>query len=137
MADDIEYREWQCPPSAVDESHRLGWLNETVEEGQAWIRSQRGSGDFYKALETISGRDTSTSLQRPDYRSKVNPNRLKRNVREVVGALAKLRPMWGYHSDNSAYKGQAEMMNKVTKAWYLEAFADRAVKEALQYACQG
>src|SRR5205085_6583638 len=68
------------------------------------------------------------------YRSRANPNRLKRNCREVIGALAKLRPLWGYHSDNKAYASQAEMMNKVTRTWYLESFADRAIKCALQYA---
>lgn len=128
-----EFREWQCPPAAVATSHRLGWLNETVEEGQSWIKNQRGSRDFKKALDTISGLDVAGAPV-ADYRSKVNPNRLKRNLREVVGALAKLRPMWGYHSDNTSYESQAEMMNRVTRAWYLEAFADRSVKEALQYA---
>jgi hypothetical protein len=59
---------------------------------------------------------------------------LKRNIREVVSVMSKLRPFWGYHSDNKAFAPQALMMNKVTRAWYLESFADRAVKEALQYA---
>jgi hypothetical protein len=132
MAEEQEYREWQIPPAALSEDKRLGWLNEATEEGQSWIKSQRGSRDFKRALDVISGIDT-PGAPVADYRSKVNPNRLKRNVREVVGALAKLRPMWGYHSDNTSYESQAEMMNRVTRAWYLEAFADRSVKEALQY----
>jgi hypothetical protein len=142
MADDQttpSYREWQVPAEATEESKRLGWLNEAVEEGQAWVKSQRGARDFHKALDTISGADTATSPG-ADYRSKLSPNRLKRNMREVIGALAKLRPMWGYHSDNSAFKDQAQMMNNVTRAWYLESFADRAVKSALQWAaatCRG
>jgi hypothetical protein len=135
MAEDSttpQYKEWQVPPAAVAESYRLGWLNENVEEGQAWVKQQRGARDFKRALDVISGLDTAAGPT-AEYRSKLNPNRLKRNVREVVGALAKLRPMWGYHSDNTAYETQAEMMNRVTRAWYLEAFADRSVKEALQY----
>ena len=128
-----EYKEWQVPPSAISEDRRLGWLNESVEEGQSWLKAQRGSNDFQRALNVIAGIDSSGSPA-ADYRSRVNPNRLKRNMREVIGALAKLRPAWGYHSDNSAYTSQATMMNDVTKAWYLESFADRAVKEALQYA---
>jgi len=133
-----EYHEWQCPPAATSEAHIIGWLNSVTEEGLAWIKSQRGYGDFRKALDTISGRDTLQTTAA--YRSHVNTNRLKRNLRQVVGTMAKLRPMWGYHSDNKAYKDQAQMMNQVTKAWYLEAFADRAIKEALQYAaatCRG
>lgn len=133
------FKEWQCPPAAVAESHRLGWLNETVEEGQSWVKMQRGAKDMKRALDTISGIDV-PGAPVADYRSRLYPNRLKRNMREVIGALSKLRPLWGYHSDNSSYESQATMMNLVTKAWYLEAFADRAVKEALQYAaatCRG
>lgn len=133
------YQEWQVPPAATTESRKLGWLNSATEEGQAWLKSQRGYSDFRRALDTLSGRDT-LSQPSAQYRSKINPNRLKRNIREVVGTLAKLRPLWGYHSDNSAYKEQAEMFNRVTKAWYLEAFADRSIKEALSWAaatCRG
>jgi hypothetical protein len=116
----------------TDESRKLGWLDESVQEGQAWIKSQRGFGDFRKSLDIISGRDLGRSV--PDYRSRISTNRLKRNISEIVNTLAKLRPMWGYHSDNKAYKDQAEMMNKVTRAWYLGSFADISIKEALQYA---
>ena len=133
------YKEWQVPPQAAAEDKIIGWLNEAVEEGQTWIKNQRGYGDFRRALNVISGIDTGADAGAA-YRSKVNPNRLKRNTREIVGTLAKLRPMWGYHSDNKAFKSQAEMMNKVTKALYLENFFDIAIKDALKYAaatCRG
>lgn len=135
----LPYREWQVPPAMVSEDHKIGWLNECTEEGQAWLKTQRGSSDMRRALDTLAGRDTG-SKSAATYRSQVNPNRLKRNVREVVGTLAKLRPIWGYHSDNAAYKEEANMFNKVTRAWYLESMADRSVREALQYAaatCRG
>ena len=130
--------EWQAPPQATRESYKLGWLDDVVVEGQAWLRSQRGYSDFRKALDILSG--TGAATPRAEYRSKVATNRLKRNCREVVGTCAKLRPIWGYHSDNAAYASRAEMMNKVTRAWYLESFADRSVKDSLFFAagtCRG
>lgn len=139
MADQSQWTSWQIPPAAASDDRIIGWLNEATEEGQIWLKSQRGAQDFRKAMDVISGRDDN-SRQRNSYRSDVNPNPLKRNVREVVGALSKLRPLWGYHSDNKAYKDIAEMFNKVTRAWYLESFADRSVREAVQYAattCRG
>lgn len=134
-------KSWQCPPAAMSEGQIIGWLNDATEEGQAWLKSQRGYtvGGWKRALDVISSRDTSGSTTAA-YRSHVNPNRLKRNIREVIGTLAKLRPMWGYNSENAAYKSQAQMMNLVTRAWYLRAFADRSIKEALAYAaatCRG
>lgn len=127
-----KFYEWQCPPQMAAESTRLGWLDESVQEGQAWLKSQRGFPDFQKSVSIISGKDVGPL--RAEYRSKVNTARLRRNVREVVGSLSKLRPMWGYHSDNSAYKAQANMFNQVSRAWYLESFADLSILEALQYA---
>jgi hypothetical protein len=125
--------EWQCPSHACAESKKIGWLNETIEEGQAWLRSQRGFSDYNKARDVIAGKDT--SIRQPaSYRSHINPNRLKRNIKEVVGTLAKLRPDCGYHSDNAAYSASAAMFNKVSRAWYLEAMADRSVRKALQHA---
>ncbi len=132
------YREWQAPPAAASEDRILGWSDECVEQGMAWLKSQRGYGDFRAALDTISGKDV--VLTTASYRSQINPNRLKRNIREIISVMSQLRPFWGYHSDNKAYKSQAEMMNQVARAWYLEHHGNAAVKECLQWAavtCRG
>lgn len=131
-------REWQVPPQAADNDRKLGWLNEQTQDGQAWLRSQRGFTDFRKSFEVFSGRDMDE--KRITYRSNLNTGRLKRNAREMVGALANIRPIWGYTSDNRAFQQNAVMMNKVTRALYLEMFWDRSVKDALWWAastCKG
>jgi hypothetical protein len=126
------YKDWQIPPAMAAEDRRLGFINDSCEEGLAWLRSQRGSQDFRRAFDTISGKDT--GIPPADYRSHINPNRLKRNIKEIISAMSKLRPMWGYNSDNSAYRANAEMMNKVTRALYLEQMWDRSIKSALAWA---
>ena len=133
-----QYKDWQVPSADLSEDKKLGWLNESCEEGLAWLKSQRGSSGFLKAFRTVSGQDSDTGT--PDYRSRLNPNRLKRNMREIIGAMSKLRPMWGYHSDNTGYKKNAEMMNKVTRALYLEQAFDLSIGNALAWAgttCKG
>lgn len=126
--------EWQVPAAACSESSKLGWLNSNCEEGIAWLRSQRGyKDDWRRSLDIIAGMDSSASAV-AEYRSKVNPNPLKRNIREVVGVMSKLRPMWGYNSDNKSYSASANMFNQVTRAWYLHVRADRSIKKALQWA---
>lgn len=137
--DPNDYKVWQVPPAMAADSLKIGWLDDCTEDGQSWLKSQRGYSDFRKALDTLSGRD---GAARPPavYRSQLNPNRLKRDVREVIGTLAKLRPMWGYYSENKGFADQAQMFNQVSKAWYLKTFADRKIREALQFAaatCRG
>lgn len=131
MSSDRQFSNWQVPQFEASEGRKLGWLTETVQEGQAWFKSQRGYGDMRKALDVISGRMNDII---PEYRSALNTNRLKRNVREVVGTLSDIRPLWGYHSDNEAFSKQAEMMNKVTRAVYIQNFFDRDIREAIQWA---
>jgi hypothetical protein len=123
--------EWQVPPAATPPERRLGWLNECTESGIGWLRSQRGHRDWKEALDVISGVCGPQALK---YRSNLNSNHLKRNIREVVGTLAKLRPLWGYSSDNPAFAPNAQLFNLYVRAWYLETFADVKIKEALQYA---
>ena len=123
---------WQVPPAATPEDRRLGWLNECTESGMQWLKSPRGHSDFRQALDIISGRAIGPAPAK--YRSTLNTNHLKRNIREVVGTLAKLRPLWGYSSDNPAFAQNANLFNLYVRAWYLETFADVRIKEALQYA---
>lgn len=131
------YFEWQVPPATdnngnkIPETRLLSWCAEVVQEGQAWLKMQRGYGDMRKSLDILSGR---SSMELFDYRSRLKTNRLKRNVKEVIASLSDIRPLWGYHSDNEAFQRQAEMMNKVVRATYLQNFFDRDIREALQYA---
>jgi hypothetical protein len=130
--DEGKLHSWQVPPAAFADDRKLSWINEATESGQQWLKSQRGTTDFRNALDVISGR--AIGPDPPKYRSRLNTNHLKRNIREVVGALAKLRPLWGYSSDNESYVANANVFNVYTKAWYLENFADLQIKKALQYA---
>lgn len=133
----INYFEWQVPPALdkhgnkTSETRMLGWCAEALQEGQAWLKMQRGYGDMRKSLDILSGRSSGEMF---DYRSRLKTNRLKRNIREIIGTLSDIRPLWGYHSDNAALQAQAEMMNKVVRSLYLQNMYDRDIREALQYA---
>lgn len=131
MATEPKLQEWQVPPQSADSARKLSWLKEHMEEGQSWLRSQRGYGDWKKAMDTLAGRaDPALS---PAYRSQLVTGRLKRNVKEVVGACANIRPIWAYSSDNVAFQPQCNMMNKTTRAIYLEQFLDLSIKRTLQW----
>lgn len=132
MSDLLPYRQWQAPPQIAPEDRKLAWLREAQETGESWLKSQRGSADWRRGLDIISGKLMGGEV--PQYRSQLNTNHLKRNIKEIVGTLAKLRPLWGYSSDNPAYAKQSQQMNLLTRSIYLEQSFDLKIKEALQYA---
>lgn len=100
----------------------------------SWAKSQRTYPDWKRALNILSGRMDLSAEAESNYRNKVTTNRLKRNIREVTGTLSKLRPMWGYYSDNKDFASKAEMFNKIIRFWYLSQMVDRSVKRALDFA---
>lgn len=127
---DSPIREWQVPSADARESRKLGWLNESCQEGEAWNRSQRGYSDWRRSLDILAGAGNEKDVLR--YRSQVSGNRLKTNIQTTISGLAAIRPLWGYHGSKQ-YENYALMMNKTTRALYLENFWDQSVKEALQW----
>lgn len=131
MAQETKLHEWQVPIGAAKEDTKLGWLNAAVEEGSSWLKEQRGYSDMKIAFDILAGK--SPANPSPSYRSQMSTGRLKRNVREIVGAVSNVRPIWGYNTSNNAFEPECEMINKVTKAVYLERGLDSAIKSAMQW----
>lgn len=109
----------------------LGWMREAMQQGMTYLQSQRAYMDLDRALDIIGGpreERMSKSL------SRVHANRLKRQIREVIATESNIRPDWYYKTDNSEFDHNAMVLNKMTSAWYLSTFADRSIREALQWA---
>lgn len=119
-----------CPTQNATEDYRIGWLKEAVREGETFIRNQTGASDFRVAKDIIAGVNTG---KMPTSLSSINVNLTKRLIRDIVATMSNIRPLWGYSTDNKSLEPQAEILNKLLQSWYLGAYADRAVKKALQY----
>lgn len=120
-----------CPTQSSTEDYRIGWLKEAVREGETFIRNQTGASDFRSAKDVIAGVNTG---KMPTSLSNINVNLTKRLIRDIVATMSNIRPLWGYSTDNKNLEPQAEILNKLLQSWYLGAYADRAIKKALQYA---
>lgn len=111
----------------------LSWMNEAILEGEQFLRSQSGYrfvDTSYRILADI-GYDSV-----PDTLSRASKPFIKRDLRELVGTLANPRPIASFKTDHKDWDGQADIVNKGHMHWYLSAFADRRLREALQYAGQ-
>lgn len=119
------------PSQNATEDSRLGWLKESVREGETYLRSQTGYTDIKRGKEIIAGIHMSKI---PEQLSKINVNLQKRLIRDVVATMSNLRPLWGYSTDNQNLDKEAEVLNKLLLSWYQSTFADRGIRKALQYA---
>lgn len=121
---------WQAPVFEAPDDKKLGFCKQCIESGIKWNQDQCSRDDLTRALDIIAGK-TGGSLS--NKWANITTGDLKRNVREIIETLANIRPIWGYQTENDAFKDEANMMNKVSKAIYLESFVDRSLRDALQF----
>lgn len=110
----------------------LSWMNECIQEGEVFLKSQTG----YRFVDTSHRimADIGFDAGIPETLSKVSKNFVKRDVRELVGTLANPRPISSFKTDNKDWEDQTDILNKGYMHWYLSSFADRRLREALQFA---
>lgn len=109
----------------------LSWMNECISDGEMFLKSQTGYR-FVDASHRIMNDIGYDEI--PRTLSKASKNFIKRDVRELVGTLANPRPIVSFKCDNENWTDQAEILNKSYMSWYLSSFADRKLREALQFA---
>ena len=122
---------WQSPIFEADDTKKLAFCKQAIESGIRWNEEQCSSNNVQRSLDILSGK-TGGSVS--GKWASITTGDLKRSVREIIETLADIRPFWGYQTDNDAFRAEANMMNKVTKAVYLESFVDRSIRDALQFA---
>jgi hypothetical protein len=69
-----------------------------------------------------------------DTKSRLVTNELKYDIRKFCETLAQVREIAGYGSDHPSFKKIAEMLDKVSKAVYLESDFPFQILKVLQYA---
>lgn len=128
---DVLTNEYTMPMYSTTEDVRLGFLKESVREGETFIRNQVGYTDFAQAKQIIAG---IMSNKISEQLSKINVNMEKRLIREIVATMSNLRPLWGYSNDNPDLDTNTVELNKLLLSWYQTTFADRKIKKWCQLA---
>ena len=122
------------PDRRAKESDRLAYGNQIVDRGMAFLRAQPAAADIQKGRNIVHAMETYDEAL-SDKLSHVRLPRIKRNVRELVATLSNLRPTWDYVSNNpTLYEEQANVLNKLNKAWFYNEEVDRSIRQALQFA---
>ncbi len=119
---------WQVPPFEAAADERMGWIEEQIQEGEAWLEGQTSYKDFSKNLKIFN------ALFADKTKSTLVSNGLKYNIRKFVETISEVREIGSYSSDAVQYKAFAEMVNKVSRAVYLEAQFPRQIRKVLQFA---
>jgi hypothetical protein len=127
----MSVNQYVMPVAEAPLDTKLGWLKESVREGETFIRNQTAQSDFQKAKDIIAGIFQDKINQQL---SRMNVNLQKRLIREMVAQMSNLRSFANFTTDNRDLDENASSLNKLVISWYKSTFADRGLKKGLQYA---
>lgn len=123
--------DYRAPRMDAPNDHKLGWLKEQLSGARTFVQNQLSYPDIDKVMDILF---SSNPEKQSSKLSNVRVNLIKRALREIVASQANIRPSWSYTSDNEDYDRTGDQLNRSLRAWWLNTFADRKVREALQFA---
>lgn len=127
----IAMSDFRIPSESTPEDRRAGWLRETVQHGEAWLKAQRAYPSIKDSLDMVLNPGIEVI---PKEQSHVRIPRTKRQIRELVSLMANLRPTATNQTADKKLYASAEVANKVDLAWWYNTFADRKFKDSFQAA---
>lgn len=119
---------WQVPALEKSAEERMSWIEEQIQEGEAWLEGQTAYRDLPKNLKIFN------AIFNDKTKSTLLSNQLKYNIRKFVETISEVREIGSYGSDAPQFKAFANMVNKVAKGVYLEAAFPRQIRKVLQFA---
>ena len=126
--------DYRLPPASARESAKVGAFKERLQDGRTFLKQQRGYMDISRSIDVIAG---IADKPVPDSLSNLSVNFIKRQAREMVATLSNLKPLWGYTTKNETYDIQSYILNHIVFHWWHSTFADRDIRQALQWALCG
>lgn len=123
---------YSMPAFGTDAPTLLGFLNQAVSEGRAWLDAQRPAVNWESVFNMLSPSDPSSQL---DGQSNVGYNKTERQAREVVAALSNFKHEGEFKPTfDQALYDRAHQLTKLDRHWAAETHAYNRHREALQYA---
>lgn len=119
---------WQVPKFEAAPCDRIGWIDESIQEGEGAMRFTKPFMNYGRNMRIFNG------IFKDRARSGLYTNSMRYNMRKMVETISDIREIGTYGSDAPQYKEYAEVLNRTSKAIYLEGNYPRQLRKALQYA---
>ncbi len=122
------------PAIAAYENSILGWIKDSVGQGLALLKKEKGYMEMENAKKFLNGEQFPL---RSRAISRITNNRLRKIAMESVGALTDVRQIWNYSTNDPRYKAQGEVLSKLARAWWRNGRVDRKLQSVLLFALAG
>ncbi len=119
-------------PTPTDgyEKDVTGWGMEAVEEGEAYVKAQKGYQKIQETLDVISSDDAEF---RSGALSSTRSNHIAKIAGDLVALNTDIKPFWEYRTQNPKYEAQAVAYGKLSVHWYLQRQIDMRFAEVVRF----
>lgn len=116
--------------SSPYETATLTWIQRQINDGEGLLKQDPAYGDINSNIAYVMGDQLS---RRPSQLNGVKDNRLKKVILETTAALTDIHPIFGFVSANPAYSNQVVILDKLTRAWWNNSYADLYLADVIRY----
>lgn len=125
----------KVPPSTDSYGYRvIGWCKEAIEEGDGFLRGQRGYNKIDQAISAIMSEESdlrSVSL------SSTECNQVGKTFLDMTAGLTDVKPFWEYRTYNKRFESHCSIYGKLSEHAWLQRQMDMAFMGGIQYALAG
>ena len=125
--EDQRIKDWQFPSQERDGYYKKGWVDELIQTGDRWLRSQK----------SISTANEDVAMLMGEQNNLVESNTLQTDVRTFVETVADLREIATFGSNAAQLKSQLETYNRAMKYIYWDSNFVQDTRKAIQYSMLG
>lgn len=110
----------------------IGFAHEAVQQGDAFMRSQRGyekCGESIDSIMSIERNPRATPL------SSMQANHIGKIALDLASSLTDTKPFWDYRTPpGSSFEQAGVNLGKLSQHWYLQRFIDMRQCDVIKYA---
>jgi|WetSurMetagenome_2_1015567.scaffolds.fasta_scaffold04523_8 hypothetical protein len=117
-------------PEAEYESSILGWAKEALEEGEGFLRAQKGYTLASDSIKAIFG-DVKT-LQ-SSVLSQTSVNHIAKVATDLTAMCTDVKPFWEYRTRNQRFKKHCEILGNLSEHWWLNRLIDLKFADVIRY----
>lgn len=113
------------------EKDLLAWVIDKEREGDQLIKAEPGYDEIDKSISYIMGEQGES--RRPSELSHVNLNLTKHIILQTVSGLTDIHPLFGFKTYNNNFAGVAEVLQRMSMAWWINNFCDLKLADTIRY----
>ncbi len=113
----------------------VGFLNEAVQQGDAFVRAQKGFENIQKTIDAINSVE---SNPRATALSSTQANHVGKTALDLSSLLTDTKPFWEYRTPpGSSFEKTGDNLGKLSEGWYLKRRIDVRQCDVIKYSLAG